>query len=105
MKLFQIAQKKIAILGITSAQSTQKTPFNWKIIRVYFIYGVAWTSSALFLFKEAETFDEYTNNIYITSATAMIMFCFTVVVFKMAKLFQFISDCGKVTERGEQLNS
>lgn len=101
MKLFQIIQSKFAVLGITQTQSIQKQPFNQKILLAYFIYCFGWISSAVFLFQRANTFEEYTNNIYVTSATAIIIFCFTVVVLKMSKLFGLIEKCEKITEIGK----
>lgn len=102
MKLFQIIQKKFAFFGITSTQSIEAHPFNEKILLVYVVYGSTWISSVLFLVRRASTFEEYTNNIYITTATAMIIFCFTVVVLRMPKLFEFINKCERLTERGEE---
>lgn len=100
MKLFRIIQKNFAILGITSAQSIQKHPFNRQIVLLYSIYGSTWISSVLFLFQKANTFEEYTNNIYITSAAAIVMFSFTIIVFKMSKLFEFVNNLGESVERG-----
>ena len=99
MKLFQEIQKKFAILGITKAQSIQKQPFNRKISWVYFMYAFTWVSCVAFLFKKANTFEEYTNNIYITSGATVVLFFFTIIIFKTAKIFEFIDFCGKIVHR------
>lgn len=103
MKLFQIIRKKFAVLGISPANSIQKYPLNPKLVLVYFIYGATWSSSALFLYRKANTFEEYTNNIYVTSATAMIIITYTVVVTKMSKFFTYINNYGQTVERSEQI--
>lgn len=102
MRPFQIIQEKFAIFGITAAQSIQKQPFNRKVLLAYFIYSYGWTSSAVFLIQKANTFEEYTSNIYITTATAIIIFCFTVVVSRMSKLFEFIDACEEIIDRGDE---
>lgn len=101
MLLFRIIQTKFGILGVTLAQSMQELPFNRRIILVYFIHGNALASGVTFLLKKANTFEEYTNNIYMTSASAMIMFCYTIVVSRMAKLFEFINEAEKTVDQGE----
>lgn len=97
MELFQLIRSKFAVLGIVPSKSTQTYR---KLVMVYFIYGFIWTSSSLFLYKKANTFEEYTNNIYVTSATAMILASFTVVVSKISRFFKFLDNYGRTVERG-----
>lgn len=101
MKLFQIIQKKFTVLGITSAQSIQTQPFNREIVLAFVVYICAHISHVLFLFRKGNTFEDYTDNIYITSATAMTTFFFTGVVDKMSVLFHFINECEKIVDRRE----
>lgn len=91
MKILQTVQKKYAILGICSNQSK----CNRKSVLMCLIYSLGCTLSALFLFYEANSFQEYTNNIYITSALAMCVTFFAIVVVKMRKLFEMIDNMEK----------
>lgn len=101
MKLFQTIQRKFAILGISPDQSIQNCPFNQEIILVYIIYGSACIMSNVYLFHEAQNFEEYTNNIYITTAATMLLFFFTIIINKMANLFEFIDNVEKLIDSSE----
>lgn len=103
MKLFQTIQNKFAILGISSHQSTQEQPFNQRIILVYLIYGCSCILSNVYLFRKAQTVEEYTNCIYIATATTMLTLFFSIVVYKMPKLFKYIENVENIVERGEKL--
>lgn len=65
------------------------------------IFGFGFTLSAAFLWNEASTFVEYTNNMYITTSQAVVIIAYAIVVFKMDKLFEYISDWEIVTEQSK----
>lgn len=90
MNLFQSAQESFAILGITVDQSMQTNPFNKRILAALLSYTLTVTIYTVFLFHDATTFWEYTDNIYTNSATIAIVLCFTIVVFNMRKLFALL---------------
>lgn len=101
MELFRTVQKNFAFLGITPAQSIRKNPFNREIALAYFVYGVGWTSSVAYLYRNANTFEECTIVIYVVSVGTVILLCFNVVVFRISKLFEFISDCRESINQSE----
>lgn len=83
MKIFQTVQKNFGILGICRDQPR----FNGKSLIACLIYGLGTILSAIFLICEADTFNEYTNNLYITTALAVGLFCLTNIILKMKELF------------------
>lgn len=86
MKLLQSAQKTFTILGISST----KRPFNGKIL-MFVVLFVLWIGLyATFLLNIASTFEDYTENIYLTASTSIIFSCFMVIVFKMETVFEFL---------------
>lgn len=102
MKLIRFILSKFTSVGIASNQSTIKWHINRRVIVVYSIYGCALTMSAAYLYYDANTFEEYTNNIYITTAFSVIIFIFTIFVLNMTKLFELVDNFGQLVERGEQ---
>lgn len=67
----------------------------------WLLYGLTITSSILFLVLEANTFEQYTNNIYITSADCMLCIDFAIMVFKREKLFQLINAFKMFVDKSE----
>lgn len=102
MRLFQSVQSFFAIVGITSYQSMQKHPFNHKILATFFSYSLTMTSYNVYLFHVATTFWEYNDNIYMNSATMLVVIGFTIVVFNIKKLFEFIDSCEAITIDSKQ---
>lgn len=89
MKFFQSNQQNLSILGISSIEK----PFNRRMMKAYLIYGLSTISANLFLILEANSFSQYTNSVFVTTALAMILICFSMMVFKATELYQFMDDC------------
>lgn len=91
MKFFQTVQKDFETLGICSEQSR----INRKSIATSLIYGSGTCFSAIFLFWDANDFQEYTTNLYITTAFVVGFTYYLIMCFKMRKLFLLIEDMEK----------
>lgn len=98
MKLFQNIQKNFSILVIASNQTKR---IRTKLAITLIIYGLTTTSSVLFLVFTANTFIEFTTNIYITSAFGVICIIFTVIAVKQENLFHLIDDFEKFIDKSE----
>lgn len=98
MKLFEFIQKKFEILGISSNSSkcTQE-----KLVMTCLIYGLSTTSSVAFLVFKANTFEEYTSNIYMTSTLIMISIFFVTLAIKKEKLFKLINNVKQFFDESE----
>lgn len=102
MKVLQTVQKNFAVLGINPKRINPKqSKSDGKIVMTWLILSLATTSSAIFLLVEAKTFQEYTNNIYSTSAGAVLATTFTIVIFKMEKLFESIDSLEDIIDKSE----
>lgn len=95
MKLFQECQKNFAILGINSKQETS---FNERLIITYLINKLGLTSCIAFIFLEASTFQEYSNNAYVTTSLAVSITVLTNIVFQKAALFKLIENTEELFE-------
>ena len=100
MKLFQDSQRNFAILGINS---NQQTSFDSKFILTYLVNGLGFISSTVFLFYKANTFQEYSNNAYVTTSITTSIAVFTIVVFKTKALFKFIKNFEDFFEKSEYM--
>lgn len=95
MKLFQIIQKNFALLGISSNQSL----CNRQSVVAFSIYGFASIFSSAFLFFKANTFLEYTMNVFVTTTIFAIWIAFTVILFKKQNLFQLIDEFERLFDK------
>lgn len=101
MKLFHSTQESFAILGITLDQSMQNNPFSKRVLAAFSSYILTIALYTVFLFRDANTFWEYTDNIYTNSATMVIVACFIIVVFNMEKCFALIDSCVTVVAKSK----
>lgn len=90
MKLLKTIRENHAFLGISSNQTLQS---NVKIVVTALFYGTGFTLSTVYLCREASTFAEYINNMYITTGLALAIFIHTIVVFQMDDFFEFVNEC------------
>lgn len=98
MKLFQTIQKNHAIVGI---RSNQTHAINGRVVVTFSIYVLGFTSCAIYLFHEANTFFEYSSNMFLTTGLIMIIVVYAIIFFKITKLFELISDCERVFDRSK----
>lgn len=104
MKLIQSTQKSFGFLGITSDQSTQKYPINWKILMVSLSYGSSTISQLMFLkqtIKSASNFVEYADCVFVFVANILVDLCYAISVFYCSKLFVYIGNCEKLIGKSE----
>ena len=86
MKIYQIVQKNFEILGI----SPNKSYWNKKSAKSFFIFNLVLISSILFLVLKANTFLEYTMNIYITTVVFAMWIGFIAMLFQKENIFQMM---------------
>lgn len=98
MKQYKNIQKQFSLVGIDFNQSKCSRE---KAKRSFLIYGLAITSSVIFLAFEAKTLDEFANNVYITSATVMVYIFYAILVIKSDKLFEFIAKGEKFIDQSK----
>lgn len=94
MKLFQTVREYIHAVGIN-----QSDRFSGKIFKASFLYGFNSILNCAFLFHKAKTYRQYTDDIFMTSATIIISISFITVIVKMSRLFKFINRCERISEK------
>lgn len=102
MKLLQSTQGSFAFLGITLDQSVQRNPLNERILAAFSTYVLRIGLYNVFLFRDANTFLEYIENIWLNSAAILVLIGFVVEVLNMDKIFALIDNCVTIVAEGEQ---
>lgn len=88
--VFGIFQKNAALIGIDPHQLERNHPFNTKNLMCFFVLGILTIFSDLYFIFIASTFGEYTQSVYITSMSNAVFLVFTIAIWQMSSLFQFI---------------
>lgn len=97
MKYFQLAQKYLAFLGISSTQE----PINQRILVTSMLYAVTWVSMCAFLIREAISFKEYIDAIFMITATITLYIQFAIIAFQPKKIFTIIEAMENIDESSE----
>lgn len=93
MKLFQSTQSDFVYLGIGPYDPKQKNQFNGLIFLYTLLSIMCFTQTGTFLVLEANTFEEYTEGIYLLSASILSVMAVTSIALKLQTLFNVIERC------------
>lgn len=96
MKLFQTAQQNFVYFGIGPYDPNRKNQYNKLIFLYIFLTILCFILSGTFVIVEANTFEEYTEGIYILSAAILSPMATASIALKLRTLFELI-------KRGEQI--
>lgn len=97
MKLFQIIQDNFAFVGISSNQPY----WNAESAKTLFIFSLFTALGAMFLFFKANTFLEYTMNIYVTTAVLGTGISFLAMLHRKETLFELIDRLEEFVDESE----
>lgn len=103
MEIFQLNKKIFEMLGIRSNQSIGG--LNGKTAIAFLMYSLGCISTGLFLCREATTFSEFTETIYICSAFGVIGMAFISMKIKTKTLFKFFGAFEDVFELSAYQNT
>lgn len=94
MHAFTWTQWKFSIVGISP--SIVSRPFNWKILCGFLVLSVSIFCQLVYIFKDANTFAEYTQSIYIGSLILVIFAAMIILIVKRVTLYEFINCVDKI---------
>lgn len=106
MKILKLLQRSYAIMGISPSkvslnQSTQKCPFNGRIIFGFLLYGCVILSQFMYIFYVANDFLDYVESIIATTSTIIMFICFAAMAPRKTKLFESIENIEKLIDMSE----
>lgn len=96
MNVFQFDAANLEILGISSNRRHAFFDIKMKIAHTVLYTGSI--LSSIFFFTQTESFRDYTDSIYTTSAITGIAISFTHIAHQADELFQFIENCRKLMD-------
>lgn len=102
ISVFETFKKNAVNIGIDQEQLTRKNTFNEKNLKCFSALGILVISSDLYFFHLASNFREYTESFYITSMSNAVFLVFSVAIWKMEALFQFIDEVKRLSMLSEQ---
>lgn len=103
MNILQSTQRYFEMVGVHPAQALHLLPFNVRNVAALFMFALSVISGCVFLLRDAITFTEFNDSIYITSTIFVTALIFLTNIFRMRSLFQFLSNLEFVIRKSEQL--
>lgn len=101
MKHFRSVCNSFAILGIYPNPSHRKYPFNIKILMVFLCYSLTIISCCIYVFRNALSFEEYSDLIFRISLLCVIVAVYAVFVFKMNEFFHMLNTCEQIVDKSK----
>lgn len=92
MPITQAIQTSYALLGIDSNPSSQSSALNLRSTAAVIVYCLCVLSTGAYLLYEAETFGEYMDSVYITSATVIDTFTYFSFLWRLRKFSAFVNS-------------
>lgn len=91
MKTFHSIKNCFADLGFDSPQSTQKDLLKFKNILSILLMGIDMILASVYVYFEANNFEEYCDGIYLLSALILAFFSFTTMFRQIPMLYVSIT--------------
>lgn len=93
IKIFQIIQKNLTLLGIDPNSTMKSYLFNPKNLIGFSSVGLTAICAIMYAIKVASTFNEYTKSFCVFSTTTLSVLNLMVMLFFSSELFEAINDC------------
>lgn len=103
MAAFELFQKNAVNIGIDRKQLTTRHAFNEESLKCFFVLGVLVICCDFYFFHISNDFRDYTESFYITSMSNSVFLVFSIAIWKMDALFQFIDECQRIRSQSEQI--
>lgn len=97
MELFLTLLKNTEIIGISRNQH----PFNWRSLLALLTHSFGIALNAAYFFCEANTFQEYSESIFIGTIIIADTIIFVFSVSRMWIVFEFINEAEKIIDGSE----
>lgn len=102
-EIFKLTLKNFAAVGFTPDLKYQPYPLNEKILLGFLILiSSIICNDLMYIIREAKTFVEYTQSIYMFSLAAIITLVFVTILLNVSELFNFISGVESLINTSKQ---
>lgn len=102
MKIFQLIERSCAVFGLGPHRSVaQKPSKSRKIVRTFFIFGLACCSCCANIFVEAKSFEACAVSINISSTVLVTTAIYAICVWKNQPLFKLVDNIEQMVNESE----
>lgn len=102
MKILQLVKKYLAILGLKSHDAFQSHSINIESVMCFTVLGMCIISNFVYLIREANSFFEYVQSLYLFFASSITNTVFAYLTWKMTELFELIDNLEATVQHSEQ---
>lgn len=102
METFASIRHYFAIVGITASKHYE---FYMKTTMVFVMYSMNLTINCVYLFRDANDFEEIVNLIYVISTHLVGIMTFTTIIWTMENMFTFLDKLEKLISNSKLNNS
>lgn len=90
LKILQLSQMNFAAIGISRNLVDELYPFNEKVSLGFLTVVLSIIFDLMYTIREAETFAEYNQSVYMSSLAITIIFALAIILLNVTKLFTLI---------------
>lgn len=99
MKLFETVQRNFASVGYSLLYSNQKYHLNARNMTVIFLLTINTLANGAYILYNTESFEEYLQDIYVTSTVAMVLVILMIFIALMSNVFKLIENLEQIVEK------
>lgn len=102
MKAIRTIRERFELIGIGDYdQASRMYPFNVKNLMVLLMFFIDLIINGVFFLDEADGFQEYVNSVFACSTLIVGVLGFAVLIWKMPKIFKFLTKLEETFEKSE----
>lgn len=101
MNHFELVQKKFAIIGYSLHYSTQRYHLNARNMTMIVLMVANTLATGVYIFYGAKSFDEFLENIYLTTTLAVDLAMCVINIVLMPKIFKLIENLTLTVNKSE----
>lgn len=96
LMILKTIREKLALIGITPKLLAQSFPFDWNMLLTFLQISAGVSFIGMYIFLCAESFNDYTQSVFVGAGGSLVFFILLVFVLKVGKLFELINRLNEI---------
>lgn len=105
MKSFELIQGKFAVVGYSLNNSNRQYNLNARNVIIIILMVINMLATSAYIYYEAESFDEYLQDIYLTVSLAVASIMFIINIVLMPKVFKLIENLKETINKSKHTDA
>lgn len=101
IRILELIQKNFAAMGVHPNLAMQMYPLNDTILWGFLILTCSVMCNLMYTLREAKTFADYTQSIYMLSLAALLIPILVITLLNVDKLFNLVNELEKLANTGK----